>query len=156
MAAIFTRVVFLKGYFVMMKPGVFHIKPQAQQSELIVESYGLMGNEDFIDDKGNPRISNDQDKRVMARAIPNKPSKHMVNTQMQYRFYLKINNDNTIHNPINIASSVKDKKPFDFINNTCKSGSDFKEVSQSVFDKYITFLRTKNNRWLNAAQRELK
>lgn len=139
-----------------MKPGVFHIKPVAQQTEQNTEAYCLVGHEDFTDDKGNPRITNDQDNRVMAIAIPNKPSKHMINTQMQYRFYIRMNNDETIHNPVPIASTVKDKKPFDFINNTCKGGSSFKEVSQSVFDKYVTFLKTKNNRWLNAAQRELK
>jgi|APCry1669188879_1035177.scaffolds.fasta_scaffold37010_4 hypothetical protein len=139
-----------------MKSEAFHIKPTQQETKQNIDSYCLINNQDFIDDKGNPRITNDQDNRVMARAIPNKPSKHMTNTQMQYRFYIKMDNNITIHNPIVLASSVKDKKPFDFINNTCKSGSIFKEVSQSIFDKYITFLKTKNTRWLNAAQRELK
>lgn len=115
-----------------------------------------MDEHDFLDDQGDPRITEENDDKIMAKAIPNKPSKHMTNTQMQYRFYVRTEQNNAIYNPVPIASSVKDKKPFQFINSVCKNNMTFKEVSQSVFDKYLTFLKTKNIRWLNAAQREIK
>jgi hypothetical protein len=139
-----------------MKSGAFHISPSAEQQENNTKYYGLIDEHDFLDDQGDPRITKENDGKIMAKAMPNKPSKHMTNTQMQYRFYVRTEQNNTIYNPVPIASSVKDKKPFQFINNVCKNNMNFKEVSQSVFDKYLTFLKTKNNRWLNAAQREIK
>jgi hypothetical protein len=137
----------------------FNIKPKITEDTGNKESlfYCLVGNEEYIDDNGNPRVSLENDKRVMAKAIPNKPSKHMTNgSGMQYRFYIMSKPNDIIHNPVQLATTVKDKEAFNFINNTCKNSIQFKEVTQSVFDKYITFLKTKNIRWLNAAQRELK
>lgn len=134
---------------------VFTIKPSKE--ELKSALYCLIGNEDFIDDNGNPRINSEDSPKVMAKAIPNKPSKHMGTTdQMQLRFYIRTKQNDIIYNPVTIESSVKNKETFDFINNTCKGGLSFREVPQSVFDKYVSFLKTKNIRWLNAAQRELK
>jgi hypothetical protein len=135
---------------------VFTIKPSLIEEQKTA-LYCLIGNEDFIDDNGNPRISSEDNPKIMAKAIPNKPSKHMGTAdKMQLRFYIRTKQNDIIYNPVTIASSVKDKEAFDFINNTCKGGVSFKEVPQSVFDKYISFLKTKNIRWLNAAQRELK
>jgi len=139
-----------------MKSGSFHISPSAEQKEYNTKYYGLIDKHDFLDDQGDPRITEENDEKIMAKAIPNKPSKHMTNTKMQYRFYIRTEQNNAIYNPVPIESLVKDKKPFQFINNVCKNNMTFKEVSQSVFDKYLTFLKTKNARWLNAAQRELK
>jgi len=138
--------------------GIFNIRSNSQE-EKIQDSmyYGLIGQEDFLDDNGNPRISSEDNPKVMAKAIPNKPSKHMVSTaRMELRFYIRTKQNDIIFNPIQLASNVKDRETFGFINNTCKGGVQFKEVPQSVFDKYVTFLKTKNTRWLNAAQRELK
>lgn len=118
--------------------------------------YGLMGEEDFLDDSGNPRIKSDDNPKIMAKAIKTKLSKHMTESRISLRYYIRTKPNNIIYNPIKIESSVKDKETFNFINNTCKNNIDFKEVTQSIFDKYLTFLRTKNVRWLNAAQRELK
>jgi hypothetical protein len=134
---------------------VFTIKPSKEENKSAL--YCLVGNEDFIDDNGNPRINSEDSPKIMAKAIANKPSKHMGTTdQMQLRFYIRTKQNDIIYNPVTIESNVKNKETFDFINNTCKGGLSFREVPQSVFDKYISFLKTKNTRWLNAAQRELK
>lgn len=134
---------------------VFTIKPSKAENKSAL--YCLVGNEDFIDDDGNPRINSEDNPKIMAKSVANKPSKHMGTTdKMQLRFYIRTKQNNIIYNPVTIESKVKDKETFDFINNTCKGGISFTEVSQSIFDKYVSFLKTKNTRWLNAAQRELK
>jgi hypothetical protein len=137
--------------------GIFNIKSNSEEKTEDSTYYGLIGEEDFLDDKGNPRISSEDNPKVMAKAIPNKPSKHMTSkARMELRFYIKTKQNDVIFNPVQLASNVKDRETFGFINNTCKGGVQFREVPQSVFDKYVTFLKTKNIRWLNAAQRELK
>ena len=139
-----------------MRSGAFHISPKIEQQENNTKYYSLIDEHDFLDDQGNPRTTEENNDKIMAKAMPNKPSKHMTNTQMQYRFYIRTEQNNTFYNPVPIASSVKDKKTFQFINSVCKNNTTFKEVSQSIFDKYLTFLKTKNIRWLNAAEREIK
>ena len=141
----------------MKVDGIFNIKDNQEQTLNNSSYYSLIGEEDFIDAQGNPRINSEDNPRVMAKSIPNKPSRHMTNlNKMELRFYIKTKQNNIIYNPIQLASTVKDREPYGFINNTCKGGIQFKEVPQSVFDKYLAFLKTKNVRWLNAAQREIK
>lgn len=119
--------------------------------------YSLIGEEDFLDETGSPRVKSEDSPSVMAKAVRTKLSKHMTgNTRLSLRYYIKTKPNDIIYNPIKLESKVEDKETFSFINSTCKTKTDFKEVTQSVFNKYITFLKTKNIRWLNAAQRELK
>lgn len=137
--------------------GIFNIKPNIDQQQASNEYYCVIGQEDFVDENGNPRIKSDDDPKIMAKAMANKPSKHISPlNKMELRFYIKTKQNNVIFNPVPIESTVKDKEAFSFINNTCKGGIQFQEVPKSVFDKYVSFLRTKSIKWLNAAQRELK
>lgn len=134
---------------------IFKTSISSTDTEQNNEYYSLIGEEDFIDNNGNPRISLENNSKIIAKAIYNKPSKHITNNKTYRRFYILTTQNNNLINPLPLASNVKDKEAFSFINNTCKGGAKFKEVTQSIFDKYITFLRTKNLRWLNSAQREM-
>ena len=117
--------------------------------------YCVLGSEDFTDDKGYPRCESDESK-VCAKATPDKPTKHFGDERgNDYRYYIRMDADQELFNPVNLLSSVKDKKNNHFINSVCKSTSSFKEVAPSVFNKYIEYLKSKDIRWLKEAQREL-
>lgn len=120
----------------------------------ISKFYTLIGYENFIDEDGFPR-SSIEDSSVCARAIKNKQGKKF-NSDIQYRFYIKTDPNKNIYNPIEIYSSIKDKQSNSFLNKICKAEQVFTEVTPQVFGLYINFLKTKNIRWLNEAQRELK
>jgi hypothetical protein len=120
--------------------------------------YTLIGNEDFLDESGNP-CKKIQDNFVYAKAVKNKlPKAFQSNTfnneSVGYSFYIKVLPNKTLYNPIQLYS-VKSSKP-SFIDSVCKNNDRFIEVNQAIFDKYITFLRTKNIQWLTEAQREIK
>jgi hypothetical protein len=118
--------------------------------------YCLSGQEDFIDDEGNPRIEQEEDPRVSAKATQTKRPKHFKDTSNYYRYYIKMNPNLEIYNPIQIYSSIKDKSKFAHINSVCKSIWTFKEVDISIFTKYITFLNTKNIQSLKDIERQIK
>ena len=141
----------------MKVDGIFKIRDNQEAQELKNMYYSLMGKEDFLDESGNPRLTLEDSPQTMAKALLNKPSKHMGSiTGLQYRYYIRTKQNNIIFDPVEILSNVKDKETHSFINNTCKGGVQFTEVTQSVFNQYITYLKTKNSRWLKSAQREIK
>lgn len=123
--------------------------------EKVNKYYVLQGIEDFLDDYGYPR-SNDYSDNVCAKAVADKPTKHFGDTRgKDYRYYIRMDADQELFNPVQILSSVKDKKSNHFINSVCKSTDSFKEVSPSIFNSYIEYLKSKDIRWLKDAQREL-
>jgi hypothetical protein len=141
----------------MKVDGIFNIKNNQKEQEHKNMYYCLIGKEDFLDESGNPRINSETHNDLMAKALLNKPSKHMGgNINLQYRYYIRTKQNNIIFDPVEILSTVKNKESFAFINNVCKGGVQFTEVTQSVFNEYVTYLRTKNSRWLKSAQREIK
>jgi hypothetical protein len=119
--------------------------------------YCLLGSEDYIDDDGYPRLNNENMLNAVAKIIFSKKPKHFTDNDKSYgRYYIKLDPNSKIFNPKKILSSIEEKNSLSFINNICKSEWDFKEVTPQVFQKYITFLKTKNLSWLKDAQRDLK
>jgi hypothetical protein len=41
------------------------------------------------------------------------------------------------------------------LDKVCKSTNGYKEVTESIFNMYLSYLRTQNPQWYNKAQREL-
>jgi hypothetical protein len=115
--------------------------------------YTLIGKESYIDEDGFPRLET-ENSLVFAKAIKNKLSKKF-NEDTQYRFYIKTDPNKNIHNPIELYTT-KDKNNRSFLNKICKTETTFTEVTQNIFNQYINFLKTRNTRWLDQAQRELK
>lgn len=135
-----------------MRDSIFRVK-KTEDAE--TNLYCLKGFEDFIDDNGHARSDNEQSQNVVAKSINNKKSKHFGDRN-NYSYYIKSNPSLRLFNPIEYACPVKDKDKYSFINSTCKENWSFREVTHQTFDKYITFLNTKNISWLKAAERELK
>lgn len=105
--------------------------------------YGLIEDYDFIDSDNNPRIKVENDSRVLAKI------KFRANGTQ--KFLVKIDNAKKLYNP---SSQLSENKQRTLLDQYSGSQNNFKEVSQKVFDLYITFLRTSNPLWINNAERE--
>ncbi len=102
------------------------------------EFYTLFGIEDYVDDNGNTRQTQ-QGKKTYAKRVDGK-------------CLVKIGIDGRAYNPLGLYSEGHANKTL------AKVGKDqynFKRVNPKVFDLYVSFLRTKNIAWLNNANREL-
>lgn len=131
---------------------IFNPKNQDSTEQL----YCLIGKEDFIDEEGYPRLNDSESDNVVAKSIQNKKGKNIVSSQNYCTYFLRISPNLKLYNPINRLSPVKDKRQYNFIDSVCKEKWMFKEVNKQTFDKYLTFLKTKNISWLKDAERELK
>jgi hypothetical protein len=136
----------------MKKENIFQINHAVENSD---KFYTLLGLESFVDDLGFPRL-NENDDNIFAKVIYNKPRKNINNNQQHPRFYIKTDPQKNIHNPIKLFSSPNhNTKSMPYINKVCKDPLKFTEVTESVFTKYINFLKTKNITWLTNAQRDI-
>ena len=133
----------------------FNISHNQSNLDIEVRLYTKAGDQDFIDDNNNPRLNQENDK-VYAKAVKDKPSKDLTNKSPRgFTYYIKADPNKNLHNPTELYS-VQSKTPKSFLNKVCKSELSFLEVSESVFNKYINFLKTENAQWLTNAQREVK
>lgn len=127
---------------------------QVTQPEQSQKLYSLLGQESYIDDQGFPRLETESDK-TFAKAIKNKLSKKFISdSPPTYSFFIKTDPNHNIVNPIETYSMKITNS--NFLNKICKTEFSFTEVTESVFNKYLMFLKTSNIKWLNSAQRELK
>lgn len=112
--------------------------------------YTIEKYQSFIDDDGFPRATTETD-HVYAKVINNKKRKHLNDNNLYPSFYIRTDPNKNIINPFATTNTKKS-----FINKICKSSIDFTEVPESVFNKYINFLKTQNTTWLSNAQREIR
>lgn len=105
--------------------------------------YCCIGDEEFIDTNNNPRINDENDKRVLAKS--------KIKDNGQTKFLIRLDINKKFMNPIIEEISVKSKSKS---NNLFTTETSFKEVSGKVFDLYLNFLRTKNQTWIIQAERE--
>lgn len=106
------------------------------------EFYTILGDHDFLDSLNRPRTNTDN-KNTLAKRIKRNNS---------VKFYIKTGAYGRIYNPMGMFSEGKNDK---FIAKIGKKEYDFQQVSQKIFDMYISFLSTKNIAWLNNAEREM-
>jgi hypothetical protein len=109
--------------------------------------------QEFVDDEEYYRLSKDSDK-VFAKVIKGGLSRDMTNSNpAQYKYYVRGTNGKKLHDPFP-KYSVSDNKS-SFLDKVCKGDQQFIEVTKSVFEKYIVFLKTESNQYLTSAQREI-
>lgn len=117
--------------------------------------YTFLGDEDFIDEDGFPRLK-EESKQVYAKCSLSQKPKHIVsNTNLgvdktSYKYYIATNANKQAYNP-NDANQPKGS----FIDNVCKDSTKFQQVNQYIFEKYIKFLITKNDGWIREINRDL-
>lgn len=114
---------------------IFRLKTNEQ--ETTIESYTFIGYEDFIDSDNCPRITDENDNRVLAK----KRTRENGST----RYSIKLDSSTRkLFNPIlyDINAKLENTKIV------------FKNVNHKTFNLYINFLKTKNQSWLLNAERE--
>jgi hypothetical protein len=117
--------------------------------------YTKKGEESFVDEDKNFR-SSIESPQVYAKAIRKRLSKNFAgNKNLAYAFYIKSDPSRNLFNPMDLHT-IEPKVKKSFINKVCKTELVFTEVTESIFNKYLTFLRTENIKWLQDAQREIK
>lgn len=128
-----------------------------QSTSLETKLYTISGQEEYMDEEGYPRVSS-TNQSALAKAVENKLTKEFIpnnNRVKRYKYYVKADPNRFLLNPLpNYTIGQKNNR--EFVNNVCKTGYDFLEVSRGVFYKYLSFLCTKNPQILNAIQREIK
>lgn len=111
-------------------------------------------NASFFDEEGYPRLINETE-TTYAKAIKNRLSRNFTDDRdLGYSFYIKTDPNKNIYDPTKRYSLRENKQ--NFINRICKDQSSFTEVSESVFNSYINFLKTENSQWLTKTQRDLR
>jgi hypothetical protein len=117
--------------------------------------YTILGSEDFIDEYGYPRLSEQSD-LVYAKCVLSRKPKNIVSKsnlavdKPSYKYYiLTVNRE--AYDPFAIA----DKKN-SFVDTVCKKKNDFLQVNQLIFNKYLNFLKTQNQHWLKETNRDIK
>jgi hypothetical protein len=109
--------------------------------------------QEFTDDDEFYRVNKDGDK-VFAKVIKSGLSRDMKNSNpAQYKYYVRGNNGKKLFDPFP-KYSISDNKG-SFLDKVCKGEQQFIEVTKSVFEKYITFLKTESNQYFISAQREI-
>lgn len=121
--------------------------------------YTIKGQEDFLDENGNPIVDSESSNNIFAKAIYGRKSRELKSSsglgQVSYRYYILMNPEKIPYNP-KTYFSVTDNNKLSFIDSKCKEGWTFQEVPQVIFDKYLSFLRTSSIKLLKETQRELK
>jgi hypothetical protein len=118
------------------------IQNNADKNSRVVESYTLIGNQEYLDEDKKPRVKDEDNALAKSVSINNKYPK----------FYVKVGTYGKIYNPIGLYSEGREQK---FLSKIGRKEFEFKEVNRKIFDLYVNFLATKNLAWLNNAEREL-
>lgn len=116
--------------------------------------YTLKEYQDFQDNEGYPR-NNSESQHTFAKAVKDRPSKHLNQVENFYSFYIKTDPNKKVFDP-RTRYSIDPKIPKNFLNSVCKSNLQFTKVTQQMFNDYISFLKTENSKWLAHVQREIK
>ena len=114
--------------------------------------YTTLQYQEFVDEDECSRVSKDSDK-VFAKSIPERLPKDNGSKIPQTKYYVRGTNGKNLFVPFP-KYSVSDNKS-SFVDKVCKGDQRFLEVTKSVFDKYINFLKTENRQYFNAAQKEI-
>jgi hypothetical protein len=104
--------------------------------------YSTINSYDFIDEDNNPRIEKEDDARVLA--------KEKIKSDGNPKYLIRLNNHKKLYDPTVDLSENKSNDLFQYDNQNV----DFKEVSKTTFNLYLSFLRTMNVSWIRNAERE--
>tara|TARA_R110002012_G_scaffold273851_1_gene459963 strand:- start:851 stop:1231 length:381 start_codon:yes stop_codon:yes gene_type:complete len=119
-------------------------KDKEDSNESSVDVFTIYGKQQFQDEKGFPRLDDENQEHADAYA-----KKMIVGKRTKY--YVKRGRYGRLYNPIGLYSEGTARKQ---MRHAGRPEWEFKETTKQVFDKYINFLKTKNVAWLNNAERD--
>lgn len=121
----------------------FIFKPTSKENSSVEQKfYCLIGEEEFIDNDGYPRL-NTNSKKVLAKTTV----RDNITT-----FAVKVANNNKLYNPLDYG--LQDKS-YSIVDNVCRPQDKFRTVNENIFNLYLNFLTSKNITWLTQAEREI-
>lgn len=127
----------------MIESFIHNHKKNITQSIIQDKYYATIKDYDFVDEENNPRIDSENDTRIMAKSKIRKDS--------TVKYLIRINNMKQLYNP---TTPLPENQKSGLLKQDGGDSIQFKEVSKSSFDMYITFLRTMNPMWIRNAERE--
>jgi hypothetical protein len=110
--------------------------------------------EEFADEDNNScRLEEDQ--KTFAKILQVGFSQNMKERTPKYnKYFIRTNSNKDLYDPFPLYS-ISDNKA-SFVNKVCKTNETYKEVTESIFNLYLNYLRTENAQWYNKAKREVK
>jgi hypothetical protein len=117
---------------------------KAEDKKRIVDVFTISGKQTEKDSDGFPRLDEDQQDHYDAYA-------KRITLGKRVKYYVKRGRYGKLYNPIGMYSEGTAKKQ---MRHAGRPEWEFKETNETVFNKYINFLRTKNVAWLNNAERD--
>lgn len=115
--------------------------------------YTTIQHQDYVDSDENYR-SQTENNKVFAKAVKNGLSRDVTKSGPQYyKYYIRCSASKILFDPFPKYSSSDNKQSF--LDKVCRPETIYREVSYSVFDKYLNYLKTENSQWLKNAQKEL-
>jgi len=120
--------------------------------------YTITGKEDGFDSGGFPTVGSDST-HIYAQSICEKKPRSMTAASslgvdnIGYKYYIAINCQRQAYNPLS-----KSCPKATFVDRICKNSKShtMKQVNQYIFNKYIGFLKTGNEKVLADINRDLK
>lgn len=115
--------------------------------------YTTLQYQEFVDDNDNSCVKTESSK-VFAKSVKSGYSKHITKSgPSYYKYYVRVSPGKKLYDPFP-KYSLSDNKS-SFVDKVCKGDVLYKEVTNQVFEMYLSYLRTENSQWLNKAQREI-
>lgn len=115
---------------------------KANPAETGTKFYTSFGDQEYIDEEGNARVTEKSDK-IYAKSVPTNDTVH---------YFAKVNKYGKLFNPKGMYTEGQHKR-FNKV-----LGADefqFRKVNLRVFELYTSFLKSNNIAWLNNAEREM-
>lgn len=108
--------------------------------------------QEFIDDNDNYHRKID-DSKVFAKSVKRGYSTDIKESSPLYnKYYIKVYPNKKLYDPFPLYSIGDTKNSF--VDKICKSENLYKEVTESVFNMYLNYLKSESVQWFNKAQRE--
>lgn len=105
--------------------------------------YTIVGQHDFLDEDGYPRLNLKDDVKPLAE---------LSITNGKTVYFVKRSDSGRLFNPIGLYSEGQEEK---FMKHRGKNQWSLRRCNHSVFKNYINFLKTKNEAWFRNAEREI-
>jgi hypothetical protein len=114
--------------------------------------YTTSQHQEFIDENDNFHRKID-DSKVFAKSVKRGYSTDIKEASPLYnKYYIKAYPNKSLYNPFPLYSIEYTKNSF--VDKICKSENSYKEVTESVFNMYLNYLKSESVQWFNKAQRE--
>ncbi len=108
---------------------------------------------EFKDEEDNFQTLKETD-QTYAKKIKNKLARNMLDPD-NFAFFVRSSPNKKLHDPFELHSSVKDKQLYSAVNKVCKTTDSVIQVPETIFNQYVTFLKTNNRKLFTKTQREV-